>query len=127
VARVFVTAAGGFIGSHLVERLVADGHDVRALVEYSSTGSRGWLDSVDRRVLDNVEIVAGAVRDGPALREAMRGADRVMHLAALIAIPYSYKAPASYIDVNVQGTLNVVQAATELSVARIVHTSTSEV
>lgn len=127
MAKVLVTGAGGFIGSHLVERLVADGADVRAFVEYDSRGSWGWLDDADPKLLNAIEIIAGDIRDSHAVRQAMAGCETVLHLAALIGIPYSYLAPESYVDTNVTGTLNVVQAATDLGVARVVHTSTSEV
>jgi len=127
VSKVLVTGAGGFIGSHLVERLVADGAEVRAFVEYDSRGSWGWLDEAAPEVIDAVEIIAGDIRDSHAVRQAMSGCDTVLHLAALIGIPYSYLAPESYVDTNVTGTLNIVQAATDLGVARVVHTSTSEV
>lgn len=127
MSKVLVTGAGGFIGSHLVERLVADGVDVRAFVEYDSRGSWGWLDHAEPRVLDAIEVIAGDIRDAHAVRQAMGGCDTVLHLAALIGIPYSYLAPESYVQTNVTGTLNVVQAATDLGVGRVVHTSTSEV
>ncbi|MBO6785075.1 MAG: SDR family NAD(P)-dependent oxidoreductase [Alphaproteobacteria bacterium] len=127
MSKVLVTGAGGFIGSHLVERLVADGADVRAFVEYDSRGSWGWLDSASADVLGAVEIIAGDIRDSHAVRQAVSGCETVFHLAALIGIPYSYLAPESYVDTNVTGTLNVVQAATDLGVMRVVHTSTSEV
>ena len=127
VSKVLVTGAGGFIGSHLVERLVADGAEVRAFVEYDSRGSWGWLDEAAPEVIDAVEIIAGDIRDSHAVRQAMSGCDTVLHLAALIGIPYSYLAPESYVDTNVTGTLNIVQAATDLGAARVVHTSTSEV
>ncbi len=127
VARVLVTGAGGFIGSHLVERLARDGHDVRAMVHYNALGLRGWLDRLPAGVPQNVDIVAGDIRDELCVREASRERDVVFHLAALISIPYSYVAPRSYIDTNVTGTLNVVQAARDLGVGRVVVTSTSEV
>lgn len=127
MSKVLVTGAGGFIGSHLVERLVADGAEVRAFVEYDSRGSWGWLDDFAPEVLDGVEIIAGDIRDSHAVRQAVAGCETVLHLAALIGIPYSYLAPESYVDTNVTGTLNVVQAATDLGVSRVVHTSTSEV
>jgi NAD dependent epimerase/dehydratase len=127
LSKLLVTGAGGFIGSHLVERLVAEGADVRAFVEYDSRGSWGWLDDADPAVLDAVEIIAGDIRDAHAVRQAMAGCDTVFHLAALIGIPYSYLAPESYVQTNVTGTLNIVQAATDLGVAHVVHTSTSEV
>lgn len=127
MSKILVTGAGGFIGSHLVERLVADGAEVRAFVEYNSLGSWGWLDHADPALLDAIEVFAGDVRDGHAVRQAMAGCETVFHLAALIGIPYSYLAPESYVDTNVTGTLNVVQAATDLGVGRVVHTSTSEV
>ena len=127
VSKVLVTGAGGFIGSHLVERLVADGAEVRAFVEYDSRGSWGRLDEAAPEVIDAVEIIAGDIRDSHAVRQAMSGCDTVLHLAALIGIPYSYLPPESYVDTNVTGTLNIVQAATDLGVARVVHTSTSEV
>jgi len=123
--RVLVTGAGGFIGSHLVERLVALGAPTRAFVEYDSRGSWGWLD--DSPVKDAVEVHAGDVRDRDSVHTAMRGIDVVFHLAALIAIPYSYAAPNSYVQTNVEGTLNVLLAAREAGVGRVVHTSTSEV
>jgi dTDP-glucose 4,6-dehydratase len=125
--NVFVTGADGFIGSHLVEALAAAGHHVRALVLYNSFGGRGWLDQVDARTLDSIEVIAGDVRDALRVRQAMRGCDAVMHLAALIGIPYSYVAAQSYVDTNVSGTLNVLQAAHELGVGSFIHTSTSEV
>ncbi|HTH15874.1 MAG TPA: NAD-dependent 4,6-dehydratase LegB [Magnetospirillum sp.] len=125
--RVLVTGAGGFIGSHLTEELVRRGFNVRALVEYNSFNSWGWLDSVPAEVKAAIEVVSGDVRDPHAMREAVSGCDLVLHLAALIAIPYSYVAPQSYIDTNITGTLNLLQAARDAGVARFVHTSTSEV
>ncbi len=125
--RILVTGADGFIGSHLVEALVRRGDDVRAFVLYNSLDSRGWLDHVAPEVGAAIEVVAGDIRDAAAVASAMRGCDVVMHLAALIAIPYSYRAPDSYVDTNIKGTLNVLQAARELGTAKIVHTSTSEV
>lgn len=126
-SSVLVTGAGGFIGSHLVEALVEGGSRVRAFVEYDALGRRGWLDTVDEAVQEQVEVVAGDVRDAMTVKQAMQGCHTVYHLAALIAIPYSYHAPASYVSTNVQGTLNVLQAARELEVEKVVHTSTSEV
>lgn len=123
--RVLVTGAAGFIGSHLTERLVELGATTRALVHYNALGSWGWLD--ESPVLDQVTVVAGDVCDRDSVREAMTDVDIVFHLAALIAIPYSYRAPASYVRTNIEGTLNVLQAAKELGVERLVHTSTSEV
>ncbi len=125
--KVLVTGADGFIGSHLVEALVRRGSDVRAFVHYNSLNSWGWLDSAADDVVGRFEVFAGDVRDPHGMREAMRGCSCVLHLAALIAIPYSYHSPDTYIDTNVKGTLNVVQAARELEVSRVVHTSTSEV
>lgn len=125
--KVLVTGADGFIGSHLVEALVRAGHDVRPFVLYNSFGSWGWLDRADADVRDALDVFAGDVRDPYGVKEAMKGCDTVLHLAALIAIPYSYHSPATYVDTNVKGTLNVVQAARELGVSKVVHTSTSEV
>lgn len=125
--KVLVTGADGFIGSHLTEYLVAHGADVRAFVYYNSFNSWGWLDEADERVKTSIEIFAGDIRDPYGVRAAMRGCDVVMHLAALIAIPYSYHSPDTYIDTNVKGTLNVVQAARDLGISRVLHTSTSEV
>ncbi|HET9256723.1 MAG TPA: SDR family NAD(P)-dependent oxidoreductase, partial [Pseudonocardiaceae bacterium] len=124
---VAVTGADGFIGSHLVELLVARGHRVRAMVLYNSVGSWGWLDSLEHEVLDQVDVVPGDVRDPSSVRHLVEGAEVVYHLAALIAIPYSYQAPRSYVDTNVLGTLNVLEAARYCGTPRIVHTSTSEV
>lgn len=123
---VAVTGADGFIGSHLVERLVERGHRVRALALYNSFGSYGWLDSLPAEVMDGVEVVLGDVRDPGSVDQVVAGASVVYHLAALIAIPYSYTAPRSYIDTNVTGTLNVLEAARRHGPSRIVHTSTSE-
>src|SRR5450830_88513 len=123
--KVLVTGADGFIGSHLVEQLVAAGFEVRALVQYNSFSSWGWLD--DSPVRNKIEVVMGDVRDPNQMRKVAEGVGTVYHLAALIAIPYSYQAPSSYVDTNVQGTLNVVQAALEAGVDRVIHTSTSEV
>ncbi|MEQ1705004.1 MAG: NAD-dependent 4,6-dehydratase LegB [Rickettsiales bacterium] len=125
--NILVTGAEGFIGSHLVEALVAEGRRVKAMALYNSFGRYGWLDTIPSATRDKIELVMGDVRDPFCVREAMRGCDGVMHLAALIAIPYSYVAPASYVDVNVMGTLNVVQAARDLGIKKVVHTSTSEV
>ena len=123
--RVLVTGAGGFIGSHLAERLVELGARTRALVHYNALGSQGWLDESPRR--RDLEIVAGDIRDRDSVRGAVRGSEVVFHLAALIAIPYSYRAPESYVQTHVLGTMNVMQAAREDAVRRVVHTSTSEV
>ncbi len=125
--RVLVTGADGFIGSHLAEALVRSGVAVRALVLYNSFGARGWLDESDADLREGMEIVAGDVRDAAQMRAVVGGCDVVMHLASLIAIPYSYQAPESYVATNVAGTLNLLQAAREHGVARFVHTSTSEV
>ena len=125
--KILVTGADGFIGSHLTEALVAQGHDVRAFVYYNSFNSWGWLDEADDNVMQSLDVFAGDIRDPHGVRTAMQGCDVVMHLAALIAIPYSYHSPDTYVDTNVKGTLNVVQAARELGTERVVHTSTSEV
>ena len=125
--KVFVTGAGGFIGSHLVEHLVELGHEVTAFVEYNSTGNWGWLEKSAESAKNSIKVELGDVRDYQNVLQAMRGNDVVLHLAALIAIPYSYVAARSYVDTNVIGTLNVVQAAREIGVSRIIHTSTSEV
>ncbi len=123
--RVLVTGAGGFIGSHLAERLVQEGAAVRALTHYNALDSRGWLDHSS--AVGEMEIVAGDITDSDHVRRIIADQEIVFHLAALIAIPYSYLAPTSYVQVNVGGTLNVVQAARDLGVERVVHTSTSEV
>jgi len=125
--KILVTGSDGFIGSHLTEALVRAGHRVRAFVLYNSFNSWGWLDHARSEIRDGVEVFAGDVRDPHGTRKAMEGCDVVMHLAALIAIPYSYHSPDTYVDTNVRGTLNVLQAAREMGVERIVHTSTSEV
>jgi len=122
-----VTGACGFIGSHLVERLVEGGVRVRAFVYYNSFNRRGWLDTLPGEVLSEIEVVSGDVRDFHCVKKAMEGAEVVFHLAALISIPYSYIAPESYVDTNIKGTLNVLQAGREIGVARLIHTSTSEV
>ncbi|WP_281361612.1 SDR family NAD(P)-dependent oxidoreductase [Acrocarpospora pleiomorpha] len=121
-----VTGADGFIGSHLVELLVERGHRVRAMAQYNSFGSWGWLDTLAPDVLASVEVVPGDVRDPGSVRQLVAGADVVYHLAALIAIPYSYTAPRSYVETNVLGTLNVLEAVRDASAGRLVHTSTSE-
>lgn len=125
--KVLVTGADGFIGSHLTEELVRQGYNVRAFVYYNSFNSWGWLDHSPRQIRDQIEVFAGDIRDPHGVKEAMKGCDIVFHLAALIAIPYSYHSPDTYIDTNVKGTLNVVQAARELGIQKVVHTSTSEV
>lgn len=125
--KILVTGADGFIGSHLVEALVRAGYEVRAFVLYNSFNSWGWLDRCADDVREQFEIFAGDIRDPHGVRTAMEGCDAVLHLAALIAIPYSYHSPDTYVDTNVKGTLNVVQAARELGVSKVVHTSTSEV
>ncbi|MGW1198054.1 SDR family NAD(P)-dependent oxidoreductase [Streptomyces sp. NPDC002536] len=125
-APVAVTGAEGFIGSHLVEALVARGHRVRAMVQYNSFSSFGWLEDLPEDVMDHVEVVLGDVRDPGSVQSLVTGADTVYHLAALIAIPYSYRAPHSYVETNVTGTLNVLEAVRHLGIPRLVHTSTSE-
>jgi NAD dependent epimerase/dehydratase len=125
--RVLVTGADGFIGSHLVEGLVRAGTAVRAFVLYNSFNSRGWLDHCAPDVQGQFDVFAGDVRDPHGVRLAMQECDAVLHLAALIAIPYSYHSPDTYVDTNIKGTLNVLQAARALAVSRVVHTSTSEV
>ncbi|PRY13289.1 NAD dependent epimerase/dehydratase [Pontibacter ummariensis] len=125
--HVLVTGADGFIGSHLVERLLEEGCKVRAFVYYNSFNSWGWLDNFPQEKLSQVEIFAGDIRDPNGVRTAMKDIEVVFHLAALIAIPFSYHSPDSYIDTNVKGTLNVVQAAKDLGVERVLVTSTSEV
>ncbi len=125
--KILVTGADGFIGSHLTEALVERGYDVRAFVYYNSFNSWGWLDHVPSRIRDALDVFAGDIRDPHGVRTAMEGCDAVLHLAALIAIPYSYHSPDTYVETNVRGTLNVLQAARQLGVGRVLHTSTSEV
>ncbi len=125
--KVLITGADGFIGSHLAESLVQMGFSVRAFVMYNSFNSWGWLDHVPAEIKASIEIIAGDIRDPHGINDAMRGCDAVLHLAALIAIPYSYHSPDTYIDTNVKGTLNVLQSARERGVKRVIHTSTSEV
>ncbi len=126
-ARVLVTGADGFIGSHLVERLVAEGADVRAFCFYNSLGSWGWLDQVPPAVRAAIDVRLGDIRDARFVEVSMTGIDVVFHLAALISIPYSYTAPSSFIETNVTGTLNVLEAARRTRVRRVLQTSTSEV
>lgn len=125
--KVLVTGADGFIGSHLVEELLNEGYDVRAFVYYNSFNTWGWLDTLPKDKLEKIEVFTGDIRDPNGVREAMRGIYEVYHLAALIAIPFSYHSPDSYVDTNIKGTLNVLQAARELGTKRILVTSTSEV
>lgn len=127
VKRVLVTGSDGFIGSHLVQRLLASGVRVRAFVYYNSFNSCGWLDTLDKHDLDGLDIFAGDVRDPGCVRRAMADCEVVFHLAALISIPYSYCSPESFVETNVKGTLNVLEAAKDLNVAKVVTTSTSEV
>lgn len=125
--KVLVTGADGFIGSHLTESLLEQGYDVKAFTYYNSFNTWGWLDSFSKEKLDEIEIFSGDIRDPNGVREAMKGVDQVFHLAALIAIPFSYHSPDSYVDTNIKGTLNVLQAARDLETERVLVTSTSEV
>jgi len=125
--KILVTGADGFIGSHLTEALIHQGHNVRAFVYYNSFNSWGWLDHLSKDIRDSLDVFAGDIRDPHGVKKAMKDCDAVLHLAALIAIPYSYHSPDTYIDTNVKGTLNILQAARELGIKRLIHTSTSEV
>jgi NAD dependent epimerase/dehydratase len=125
--KVIITGADGFIGSHLVERLIAEGCQVKVFVYYNSFNSWGWLDSFDKSLLSQIEIFTGDIRDPNGVREAIKGMDVVFHLAALIAIPYSYHSPDSYVDTNIKGTLNVLQACRDFNIEKLLVTSTSEV
>jgi NAD dependent epimerase/dehydratase len=127
VSKTLVTGADGFIGSHLTEDLVKQGHKVKAFVYYNSFNSWGWLETLPKEIMKEVEVFTGDVRDPNGVREAMKGMDEVFHLAALIAIPFSYHSPDTYVDTNIKGTLNVLQAARDLDASRILITSTSEV
>lgn len=125
--KVLVTGSDGFIGSHLTEELVREGYDVRAFVYYNSFNSWGWLDTIDNELKSKIEVVSGDIRDPYFVRKAMEGIDIVFHLAALIAIPFSYHAPDAYVDTNIKGTLNILNAARDLKTKRVLITSTSEV
>lgn len=125
--KVLVTGSDGFIGSHLTEELVKAGYQVKAFVYYNSFNTWGWLDTLPKEIMDSVEIFQGDIRDPNGVREAMQGVDAVFHLAALIAIPFSYHSPDTYVDTNIKGTLNVLQAARQLGTKRVLVTSTSEV
>jgi NAD dependent epimerase/dehydratase len=125
--KILITGADGFIGSHLTEALVEAGYNVRAFVYYNSFNSFGWLDTVSNEIKNRIEFFPGDIRDSNGVREAMKGVDIVFHLAALIAIPFSYHSPDSYIDTNIKGTLNIIQAARDSKVKRVLVTSTSEV
>ena len=123
--KVLVTGADGFIGSHLTEMLVRVGYDVRAFVYYNSFNSWGWLDRCADDVKGTFEVFAGDIRDPHGVKKAMQGCDAVLHLAALIAIPFSYHSPDTYVDTNIKGTLNVLQSARDLDLRKVIHTSTS--
>lgn len=125
--KIFITGADGFIGSHLAARLVGAGHSVRALCQYNSFGSKGWLEDIDPEMTNNMDIRHGDVRDGDFMDDLVKGCDVIFHLAALIAIPFSYHSPRSYIDTNVTGTLNMLQAARRHNIESFIQTSTSEV
>ena len=125
--KVLVTGADGFIGSHLTESLLEKGYDVKAFTYYNSFNTWGWLDTLPKEKLNQIEVFSGDIRDPNGVREAMKGVDQVFHLAALIAIPFSYHSPDSYVDTNIKGTLNVLQAARDLGTEKIMVTSTSEV
>jgi NAD dependent epimerase/dehydratase len=125
--RVLVTGAGGFIGSHLVERLLEEECEIVAFVKYNSLNKWGWLDSFDKKVLDKIEIFIGDIKNADSVRKAIKDVDVVFHLAALISIPYSYDSPESYVETNIKGTLNILQACLDYSVERVLITSTSEV
>ena len=125
--KILVTGADGFIGSHLVEELVRRGYDVKAFVFYNSFNSWGWLDHADSEILSDLDVFCGDIRDPHGVRTAMSDCDSVLHLASLIAIPYSYHSPDTYVDTNIKGTLNVLQAARDMNISKVIHTSTSEV
>ncbi len=125
--KILVTGADGFIGSHLVERLLEEGHDIKAFTYYNSFNTWGWLDTLSKEQLSEIDIFSGDIRDPNGVYEAVKGVEQVFHLAALIAIPFSYHSPDSYIDTNIKGTLNILQAAKKLETSRVLVTSTSEV
>ena len=125
--KVLVTGADGFIGSHLVEELVKKGYDVKAFAYYNSFNTWGWLDTLPAEIMNHVEVFTGDIRDPNGVRTAVKGMEQIFHLAALIAIPFSYHSPDSYVDTNIKGTLNVLQAARDFDVQKIMVTSTSEV
>ena len=125
--KVLITGADGFIGSHLTELLLEKGYDVKAFTYYNSFNSWGWLDKLEKNKLKEIEIFSGDIRDPNGVREAVKGVDEVYHLAALIAIPFSYHSPDSYVDTNIKGTLNILQACRDLDISRVLITSTSEV
>ena len=125
--KILVTGSDGFIGSHLTEELVKKGYEVKAFVYYNSFNTWGWLDTLPKEIMNHIEIFQGDVRDPNGVKEAMKGCDAVFHLAALIAIPFSYHSPDTYVDTNIKGTLNILQAARDLNIERVLVTSTSEV
>mgnify|MGYP001435028578 CR=1 FL=1 len=126
MSRILVTGADGFIGSHLVELTIKRGFKVRAFCFYNSQGSWGWLENLPKDIQESMEVYLGDIRDYKSVKNAMSGCDQVFHLASLIAIPYSYRAPSSYIETNINGTLNILESAKELGIEHVVHTSTSE-
>ena len=125
--KILVTGADGFIGSHLVEALVKKNYKVKALVYYNSFNSFGWIDKIDSKIKNKIEVISGDIRDINIIKSSLKNCQCVINLAALIGIPYSYFSPKSYYDTNVEGTLNILQAAKDLKVKKIIHTSTSEV
>jgi dTDP-glucose 4,6-dehydratase len=125
--KILVTGADGFIGSHLVNKLISLDHDVRAMTMYNSFNNWGWLDTFDKRLLRKIEVVSGDIRDKKFVTDSCKDIDVIFHLASLIAIPYSYKSPYSYVSTNIEGTLNILEAALNFEIENIVHTSTSEV
>ncbi len=125
--KYLVTGADGFIGSHLVEKLVKSGKDVRAMVHYNSFGSNGWLDNIDKKIFDSIEIISGDIRDAELMKDIASDCTNIIHLAAMMSIPYSYKAPRTFIETNVMGTLNILMAAKDLNIQKTIITSTSEV
>lgn len=127
MSKILITGADGFIGSHLTEALVMEGHQVKAFALYNSFNTWGWLDTLPKEIINEIEVFTGDVRDPNGVREAMKGMEEVYHLAALIAIPFSYHSPDTYVDTNIKGTLNVLQAARDIDISRLLITSTSEV